>query len=62
LQEPGVFAIAAPVFNSKGVNVAAIAVTGPSYRINETMRRELTESITMYSRLISKALGFDEIM
>lgn len=62
LQEPGVFAIAAPVFNSQGVNVAAIAVTGPSYRINETMRRELTESITMYSRLISKALGFDEIM
>ena len=61
LQEPGVFAIAAPVFNSKGENVAAIAVTGPSYRIKESMRRELTDSITMYCRLISKALGFDEV-
>lgn len=58
LQEPGVFAIAAPVFNSRGENLAAIAVSGPSYRINESMRRELTHSIKVYSSLISRGLGF----
>lgn len=61
LHEPGVFAIAAPVFNGNGVNLAAISVSGPSYRINEPMKRELTKSIKNYSGLISKALGYIEI-
>jgi len=50
--EPGLVAIAVPVFNEKGKTVAAISVTGPAERIapeNESrisllMQRELSES------------------
>lgn len=59
IHEPGVFAIAAPVFNAQGVNLGAIAVSGPSFRINEATRRELIEAIQIYSKLISKAQGYE---
>ncbi len=59
IHEPGVFAIAAPVFNAQGVNLGAIAVSGPSFRINESTRRELIDAIQVYSKLISKAQGFE---
>lgn len=60
VQEPGVFAIAAPVFDAQGRNLGVIAVSGPSFRIKESMRRELIVSIGVHSRLISKALGYEE--
>lgn len=60
IQEPGVFAIAAPVFDAQGHNLGAIAVSGPSFRIKESVRRELIVSIQTHSKLISKALGYEE--
>ncbi len=59
IQEPGVFAVAAPVFNGQGVNLAALAVSGPSYRIGEDMRQELVKAVKTYSGLLSKALGYN---
>lgn len=58
--EPGVFAIAAPVFDGRGGSLAALAVSGPSHRIHDEMRKELVNAIQTYSRLLSKSLGFGE--
>ncbi|MGC5326413.1 IclR family transcriptional regulator [Brevibacillus sp. SYSU BS000544] len=60
LQEEGVYAIAAPVFDNTGSNVAAISVSGPSHRITLNQRSELIKSIKLYSNLISRSLGFHD--
>lgn len=60
LQEEGVYAIAAPVFDMEGSTVAAISVSGPSHRITLNQRSELIKSIKLYSKLISRALGFHD--
>ncbi len=60
LQEEGVYAISAPVFDKEGSNVAAISVSGPSHRITLNQRSELIKSIKLYSKLISRALGFHD--
>ncbi len=58
LQEPGVYAIAAPVFNDQGTNIAAISISGPSNRINQNTRNELIDMIRQSSTRISNLLGF----
>lgn len=56
IQEEGVFAIAAPIFDRDGSNIAAISISGPSGRMNEK-KSELEKSIGFYSKLISRSLG-----
>lgn len=58
LQEEGVYAIAAPVFDKEGLCVAAVSVSGPSHRITLNQRSELIKSIRLYSNLISRSLGY----
>lgn len=58
IHEPGVYAIAAPVFNDQGTNIAAIAISGPSDRINQHMRNELIDTIRQSAHRISNLLGF----
>jgi IclR family transcriptional regulator, KDG regulon repressor len=55
IQEPGVFAVAAPIFDGDGSNIAAISISGPSDRL-APQSSELTKSILFYSQLISKSL------
>lgn len=56
IQEKGVFAIAAPIFDKEGANIAAISVSGPSDRLRPK-RTEIEKSILFYSNLISRSLG-----
>lgn len=56
VQEEGVFAIAAPIFDKDGSNLAAISISGPSSRLR-IKKSELSKSIVFYSRLISRSLG-----
>lgn len=58
IQEPGVYAIAAPVFNDQGTNIAAIAISGPSNRIQQSMRNELIDMLKQSANRISNLLGF----
>lgn len=58
LHEPGVYAVAAPVFNDQGTNIAAISISGPSNRINQSMRTELTDTVMEAAMRISNLLGF----
>lgn len=53
LQEKGVFSISAPIFNVRGQNIAAIAISAPSFRVDEEKRNEMIETIKKYSILIS---------
>lgn len=52
-QEHGVFSIAAPIFNPRGQNIAAIAISGPSIRVSRETKLEMIDSIKKYSILIS---------
>ena len=56
VQEPGVFAIASPIFDRDGSNIAAISVSGPSARL-KGKQKELEKSILFYSNLISRSFG-----
>ena len=56
IQEPGVFAIASPIFDRDGSNIAAISVSGPSSRL-KSKQKELEKSILFYSNLISRSFG-----
>lgn len=56
VQEKGVFAIASPIFDKDGSNIAAISISGPSDRLKEK-KSELEKSIVFYSKLISRSLG-----
>lgn len=60
LHEPGVYAIAAPVFNDQGTNIAAISISGPSNRINQNMRNELIETLRQSANRISNLLGYKD--
>jgi IclR family transcriptional regulator, KDG regulon repressor len=55
VQEPGVFAVAAPIFDRDGSNIAAISISGPSDRL-APQSSELVKSVLFYSQLISKSL------
>lgn len=59
LQETGIYAIAAPVFDSSGINVAGLAVTGPSARVTEPIRAELARELVRAAERISLGLGFE---
>ncbi|MGV1768349.1 IclR family transcriptional regulator [Rhizobium rhizogenes] len=58
--EPDVTAIAAPIFGPDGQIVAAISVTAPSYRVNDTFIEWTGENLVREAREMSRNLGASE--
>jgi DNA-binding IclR family transcriptional regulator len=57
--EPGVCCVAAPVFDAEGAVVAALSVSGPSFRMGEArLLDELAPLIVAAAERLSKELGF----
>ena len=56
--EIGLHAVAAPVFGPGGDVVAAVSVSGPSYRLPRKRVRELAPELIRASRELSTQLGF----
>ncbi|MCS7228696.1 MAG: IclR family transcriptional regulator [Candidatus Kryptonium sp.] len=54
--EDGLRCIAAPVFNGEGVVIAAVSVSGPSSRINESVYDEYSKCVMKTAKLISEEL------
>lgn len=57
-REEGVTCIAAPVFNASGVPVAAMSVSGPTYRITHKGLERLVDSVQRSAAALSARLGF----
>lgn len=57
LQEEGVYAIAAPIFDSNNNTIGVISVSGPSYRIREK-RVNIIKALIFHSNSISVKLGY----
>lgn len=56
-REPDVSAVAAPVHGTEGGIVAALSVTGPSYRIDDATLERLGDAVVDVAREFSLALG-----
>jgi DNA-binding IclR family transcriptional regulator len=54
----GMHCVAAPIFNRHGYPVAAIWITGPSFRIKEKNFAEMGKQVSKASLKISKSLGY----
>jgi len=54
--EYGLRCIAAPIFNGDGEVIAAVSISGPSSRINETTYEEYSKHVIKTARLISEEL------
>lgn len=56
--EIGLSCVAAPIFNHLGNAFAAISVSGPASRMNETFRKEISETLIHITQEISKKMGY----
>ncbi len=56
--DPGVRAVAAPIFNGFGRPVAGLSVAGPIQRINKKRFLSLSRLVVQYAQEISNALGY----
>lgn len=56
--EPGLNAVAAPVFSMTGIVIAALSVSGPSYRVTKERIPELGELAKQAALEISLRLGY----
>jgi DNA-binding IclR family transcriptional regulator len=56
--EPGLNALAAPIHNSSGEVIAALSVSGPSYRLDEEGRRKQIPPLVAGAAEISKRMGW----
>lgn len=56
--EIGLVCIAAPIYNHLGNAFAAISVSGPKFRMNQELRKEIGETLVEYTQEISKNLGY----
>jgi DNA-binding IclR family transcriptional regulator len=56
--QEGLTAVAAPIFDHSGRAFAAIAVSGPSYRMASTGFETLADTVRMTAQLITKQLGW----
>jgi IclR family KDG regulon transcriptional repressor len=54
--EDGLRCIAAPIFNAEGNVIAAVSISGPSSRINETTYDEYSKYVVKTAKLISGEL------
>lgn len=57
-REEGVTCIAAPVFNAAGVPVAAVSISGPTYRLEQRGQSKLTDYVLQSARKISARMGY----
>ncbi|MFC5063337.1 IclR family transcriptional regulator [Actinomycetospora atypica] len=58
-RETGLNSMAAPVFDASGGVVAALAVGGPSFRLDATMAEEFGPVVAEAARALSRRLGHD---
>jgi DNA-binding IclR family transcriptional regulator len=54
----GMHCIGAPIFNRKGYPIAAVWITGPSYRIKQSDFITIGHDIRNYADKISRNLGY----
>lgn len=59
--EIGLVCVAAPIYNHLGSAFAAISVSGPKFRMNENLRKEISETLVKYTQEISKKLGYTPV-
>lgn len=59
-REEGVTCIAAPVFNAAGTPVAAISISGPSYRLEQRGQEKLTDYVLQSAQKVSARMGFQK--
>lgn len=57
--ENGIKAVAAPIFNQFGRPVAALSVTGPTFRMSQERMIEIKDGVLEISQEISKKIGFN---
>lgn len=55
--EVGLSCIAAPIYNHFNIPFAAISLSGPTSRMNEHLRKEISVTLMNYTREISMKLG-----
>lgn len=58
--EEGLHAISAPVWDRTGRPVAAVSVSGPSYRLTLERMRQIAPRVIATATQISRALGFEQ--
>lgn len=54
-----VVSVAAPIFDRHGTNIAALAVSGPAYRLPDDRMAQLASRVQAVAAEISQQLGFD---
>ncbi|MEA4847643.1 MAG: IclR family transcriptional regulator [Clostridiaceae bacterium] len=58
--EIGLSCIAAPIYNHFNIPFAAISLSGPTFRMNKSFRKEIGLTLIKYTREISVKLGYRE--
>ena len=58
--EEGLHAISAPVWDRTGRPVAAVSISGPSYRLTLERMRQIAPRVIATASQISRALGFEQ--
>lgn len=56
--EPGLICVAAPIFNFKGKAYAAISISGPTSRMNASVRAEMGRALVTVTQEISDKIGY----
>lgn len=59
-REEGIICVASPIFDCYGEVVAAISISGPSYRIKEKDLSNIISSVVLTAKEISANLGYAE--
>lgn len=57
-QEPGLASVAAPIWNLDGSLIAALAISGPTFRVNDETIPELAELVQFAAARISERNGY----
>ena len=59
-REEGITCVAAPIFDCYGEVIAAVSISGPSYRIKEKDLNSIISSVVLTAKEISANLGYAE--
>jgi len=54
----GMHCVAAPIFNRRGYPIAAIWITGPSFRVEAANFESIGKEVKKYADIISQSLGY----
>lgn len=58
--EIGLSCVAAPIYNHFNNPFAAISLSGPTFRMNESFRKEISVTLKQFTQEISKKLGYSK--